>query len=206
MRAFHSTSFIGRLADVAEITVGLSTPGAIQHEPAGRFLVIQPRHVHESGRPVSFGVDHDTRMDLSDRALHYCIQAGDVLFMSRGEKNRAARIDQCVPNAVPTVAFFVLRPRPELVDAEYLAWFLNQAPTQAAISQVRTGAGTPMVQRALFEGLSIPLPPLAEQQQIAYLSELQHREHALMERLASAVAQRNRGIGTNFLLLTKLLS
>ena len=95
---------------------------------------------------------------------------------------------------------------PELVDAEYLAWFLNQAPTQAAISQVRTGAGTPMVQRALFEGLSIPLPPLAEQQQIAYLSELQHREHALMERLASAVAQRNRGIGTNFLLLTKLLS
>jgi Type I restriction modification DNA specificity domain len=188
-----------RLIEVADISPGFSTPGAIQHEPGGRFLVIQPKHIHETGRSVSFGSSHDTWMDLPDRAAGYCVSSGDVLFMSRGEKNRAARIDACVPNAVPTVAFFVLRPRGDVVDAGYLAWFLNQAPTQAAISQVRTGAGTPMVQRALFEDLTIPLPPLATQRKIADLSALQHREHELMERLALAVSQRNRGIGINLL-------
>lgn len=137
-------------------------------------------------------------MDLPDRAAGYRVRSGDVLFMSRGEKNRAARIVQCVPNAVPTVAFFVLRPRHE-VDAEYLAWFLNQAPTQAAIGQVRTGAGTPMVQRTLFENLTIPMPSLAEQRGIAHLSGLQQREHELMTQLAGAVNQRNRGLGVNFL-------
>jgi hypothetical protein len=192
-----------RLIEAADITPGFSTPGAIQHEPDGRFLVIQPKHIDESGRPVSFGPSHDTWMDLPDRAAGYCVSPGDVLFMSRGEKNRAARIDQCLSNAVPTVAFFILRPRAELVDAGYLAWFLNQAPTQAAISQVRTGAGTPMVQRALFEDLTIPLPPMAKQRKVAELSELQHREHDLMDRLASAVSQRNRGIGINFLFNSK---
>ena len=188
-----------RLIEVADITPGFSTPGAIQHEPGGRFLVIQPKHIHETGRSVSFDSSHDTWMDLPERAAGYCVKAGDVLFMSRGEKNRAARIDQTVPNAVPTVAFFVLRPRVDYLDSSYLAWFLNQAPTQAAISQVRTGAGTPMVQRALFEDLPIPLPSWGWQLQIAKLSKLQHREHELMEQLESAVFRRNRSVGINFL-------
>lgn len=194
-----------RLIEATDITPGFSTPGAIQHDPDGRFLVIQPKHIHESGRPVSFGPSHDTWMDLPDRAAGYGVKSGDVLFMSRGEKNRAARIVECVPNAVPTVAFFVLRPRVEFVKAGYLSWFLNQEPTQAAISQVRTGSGTPMVQRALFNDLVIPLPPLAEQEQIAHLSALQHRELDLMERLSTAVAQRNRGVGTKYLAFTQLL-
>ncbi len=188
-----------RLDEAAEITPGFSNPGAVQHQDNGRFLVIQPRHVHESGRPVSIGEDHDTRMDLPERAEGYCVMGGDVLFMSRGEKNRAARIDQCAINAVPTAAFFVLRPRPGLVDPEYLAWFLNQAPTQAAISQARTGAGTPIVQRALFEAICIPLPPMHQQGYIAHLSELQQKEQEILGRMTQAVALRNRSIGLSFL-------
>ena len=186
---------LARLTDVAEITPGYSTPGAIQHQPDGRFQIIQPRHIEESGRPFVFDEGrHLMRMDLPDRAQKYCIQPGDVLFMSRGERNRAAAIVSCPANAVPTVAFFVLRPKPAVIP-EYLAWFLNQAPAQTAIAQIRTGAGTPIVQRPQFETLTINVPPVQTQRRIASLSSLLQCEQDLMRQMDVTVAARNRALG-----------
>jgi hypothetical protein len=185
-----------RLSDMAVITPGFSTPGAIQHQPDGRFQIIQPRHIDELGRPFAFDESlHAMRMDLPGRAMGYCIHPGEVLFMSRGERNRSAVIVSCPPNTVPTVAFFVLKPNPNVVLPAYLAWYLNQVPAQSAITQIRTGAGTPIVQRPQFEALPVLLPPLSTQRQVVHLSELLQREQDLMHQMASTVATRNRALG-----------
>lgn len=188
-----------RLADVAEITPGLSIPGAIQHEPNGRYLIIQPKHLDELGSPVVCAEPAMPRMDLADRAERYGVKPGDVLFMSRGERNRAAAIASSTGVAVPTVAFFVLRPHAAMVVSDYLVWYLNQGEAQAAIAQARTGAGTPMVQRPQFEALSIPLPPMAAQHRIVKLYDLQREEQSLLRRMDAAVASRNRATAANIL-------
>ena len=88
------------------------------------------------------------------------------------------------PTIVP-VSFYILRPKAN-VEVKYLAWYLNQGPAQAAIDQIRTGAGTPIVQRAAFERLEMVVPPLEVQRGIADLAELQARERELCAHLVQA--------------------
>ena len=184
------------LGDIAEITSGLSLAGAVLHQPTGKYQIIQPRHIDGAGRPFVFdSAIHSTRMDLPDRADGYLVRSGDVLFMSRGEKNRAAVIRSCPPATIAPAAFFVLRARVDLVLPDFLAWYLNQVPAQAAIAQIRTSAGTPMVQRANFSALCIALPSLTKQREIIRLGELMLREQQLTGQVATIVAERNRLIG-----------
>lgn len=188
------------LAAVAEITSGLSIPEAIRHTPDGRFPILLPRHIDGDGRPFVYDENvHAMRMDLDERlamrARSYRIHPGDVVFMSRGEKNRAAIIYSCPEEMVAPVAFFIIRPRSKDVSAGYLAWYLNQTPAQVFIAQHRTGAGTPIVQRQSFGELPLVLPPLAQQRSIAHLGELMQHELSLIERLAVTVATRNRVLG-----------
>jgi hypothetical protein len=105
--------------------------------------------------------------------------------MSRGTRNRAWVIaDVPAPTIVP-VSFYILRPW-DGIEPRYLAWYLNQAPAQAAIDQIRTGAGTPIVQRTAFERLEVAVPPFEAQRRIGELSELQARERELRASLADA--------------------
>jgi hypothetical protein len=185
------------LSSIANITSGLSIPEAIRHVPGGRFQILSPRHVDDGGRPFIYDDQvHAMRMDfderLAKRAEAYCVTPGDVVFMSRGEKNRAAVIRSCPTDTVAPVAFFIIRPTNSTVLADYLAWYLNQVPAQAFITQHRTGAGTPLVQRQSFGELPVSLPTLAKQQSIAHLGELMLRELSLVERLGTSVAARNR--------------
>lgn len=183
------------LAEVAEISPGFSIPGAIQHDPSGKYQLILPRHLDGGGRPFVFEEErHAMRMALPERADAYLVRSGDVLFVSRGERNRAVAVHACPDKTVVPTTFFVLRPR-DSVDPDYLAWYLNQVPAQAAIGQIRTGAGTPMVQRADFGEISIALPPLARQRRIAHLGALMLAEQELVDRLAAAMARRSRVIG-----------
>ncbi|MCY1019688.1 restriction endonuclease subunit S [Pyxidicoccus sp. MSG2] len=183
------------LVEVAEISPGFSIPGAIQHDPSGKYQLILPRHLDGGGRPFVYNEErHAMRMALPARADAYLVRPGDVLFVSRGDRNRAVAIHDCPEKTVVPTTFFVLRPRGGIFS-DYLAWYLNQVPAQGAITQIRTGAGTPMVQRAKFGELSIVVPPIERQQRIAHLGALMLAEQELVDRLAAVVARRSRLIG-----------
>lgn len=185
------------LSDVVQIDAGFSIPGAIHHDPAGAYQILLPRHIDEDGRPFVYeDRQHATRLALpKKRADPYLVQPGDVLFMARGEKNRATVIRSCPQGSVAGNAFFVLRSKADDILPEYLAWYLNQVPAQTAIAQIRTGAGTPLVQRHQLGGLPIPVPPLEQQKMIAQLGDLMLREKQLVRQLAEAGVRRNRAIG-----------
>lgn len=190
------------LRELADIFPGTSVPGKIAHNPHGRFHLILPRHVDEDGSAVHYDqikpaerVNMDVKVS-ADRLL----RIGDVLFMSRGERNRAAVIIG-LP-AEPTITssvFYVLRPLPS-VKPTFLAWALNQRPMQDAIRQIRTASvATPLVPRDAFSSLPLPLPDLERQGRIAALGDLLLQEQRLQNRLASAVTERNRLIGAQLL-------
>jgi hypothetical protein len=184
------------LAEVAEITPGYSIPGAVQHDPDGRYQLILPRHLDVGGRPFVFDPErHAQRMTLPDRADKYRVRPGDVLFVARGDRNRAVVVHSCPEDSVASASLYVLRVRGD-VDPDYLAWLLNQEPAQMSISQVRTGAGTPLVQRTALEGLELHLPDLEQQHRIAAVGSLLLAELDLVDRLAAALTRRARIIGS----------
>jgi len=126
------------------------------------------------------------------------VLVGDVLFISRGTRNCAAVVEFVPEDTVASATFYILRPTAQ-VDPGYLAWCLNQPPVQAQISQVRTGAGTPIVQRSVFADIMIPLPPVIEQKRLAELGQLMRKEQELRKKLAEATENYHKAIGSKLI-------
>jgi hypothetical protein len=195
------------LGEVAEILPGTTIPGRIDDLPPGPYHLILPRHASEDGQPICYSqipAEERSVVDLERQPpAKRHLQVGDILFMSRGTKNRACVMAD-LPGDGPAVApivFHVLRPMQDRVLPGYLAWVLNQDRTQATIArEIRTSSvATPMVPRKDFEKLSIPIPDLERQRQIADLADLMLREQSLRRRLAELTEKRNLGLGSQLL-------
>ena len=182
-----------RIVDCAEVLPGFSMQGRVQHDIKGTHHVILARHLRE-GQPYVFTASDEVRIVPPRDAERYLLRPGDVLFMSRGSRNTAARLAAVPKRAIVPLSFYVLRPT-NRVDPAYLAWCINQPPVQAAIASIRTGAGTPIVPRKEFGQIRIPLPPLAVQRRIARLGELMAQERQLTRRLSEEVEHAQRLIG-----------
>lgn len=198
-----------RLQDIAEILPGFSTGSALEHHIAGTHQVVLSKHL-QPGLPYSYSNADEFRIQPlaegetkagSDSRLRnttrYELRAGDVLFMSRGTRNLATRLAVVPSPSIAPVSFFVLRPKStDALDPGYLTWYLNSAPTQNDIANIRTGAATPIVQRSGFQELAIPVPDMATQRQIGDLSEMMMRESQMHEQLTAAVVKSHEAINT----------
>ena len=178
---------LARLGDLVDILPGFSTGGALTHEPGGTHQVVLSRHL-TPGLPYTYADGDRFTIHPKRDAQRYTLQRGDVLFMSRGARNVAARVADVPPATIVPVSFYILRPRADLSPG-YLMWYLNQPVAQRDLSQIRTGAGTPIVQREAFADLRVPLPDVATQGRIAALSEMMAREQILLEQRARAAAR-----------------
>ncbi|MBW9267382.1 MAG: restriction endonuclease subunit S [Candidatus Thiodiazotropha sp. (ex. Lucinisca nassula)] len=170
-----------RIGDCAEVLPGYSVKGRVEHDPRGRYQIIQGKHLTE-GVPYRYQEQDKLRIDTDRPVENYLVQVGDVLFASRGLSNYAVCLEDVPESTIAPATFYILRPK-QGTDAHYLAWCLNQAPVQAAIAQTRTGAATPIIQRNALADVSIPLPLIEEQQRIARLAELMGRERQLLQQL-----------------------
>jgi hypothetical protein len=185
------------LHECADVLPGFSIAGRLQHDPKGTHQVVITRHLAD-GVPYSYDTRHELRIAPRRDTAPYEVRRGDVLFMSRGTQNRAWVVAEVPDPTIAPVSFYILRPGDRL-DGGYLAWYLNQAPAQGAIGQLRTGAGTPLVQRDAFQSLNVLLPPLDVQREIATLGVLLARERDLRERLADATGRAHVVLGANII-------
>jgi len=181
------------LGECAEVLPGFSIAGRMDHDPEGTHQVLVTRHLRD-GVPYRFEPRDELRILPGRDTAKYEVRAGDVVFMSRGTRNLAWAIAAVLEPTIVPVSFYILRPGAE-VEARYLAWYLNQGPTRAAIDQIRTGAGTPIVQRAAFEQMEVVVPPLDVQRGIADLAELQARERELCANLVQATTRMQAAAG-----------
>ena len=173
------------LGECAQVLPGFSIRGRIGHDSNGTHQLILTRHLTD-GIPYEYEPTHELRIVPHTHTGPYELRTGDVLFMSRGTRNRAWVLGQIPKDTIAPVSFYIIRPQPGL-DGRYLAWYLNQTSSQAAIDRMRTGAGTPLIQRRLFEALSVVVPAEAIQSEVAQVGELMARERLLRGRLDHAL-------------------
>ena len=169
----------------------------MEHDPEGTHQLILTRQLTD-GIPYAFDPGHELRIVPHTHPDLYEVQAGDVLFMSRGDRNRAWVIERAYKPSIAPVSFYILRPRQGLVGG-YLAWYLNQQPAQAAIGKMRTGAGTPLIQREPFKALDVVVPAIDRQREVAALGVLLARERDLRQRLADATGRAHAALGANII-------
>lgn len=165
----------------------------MENEPEGTHQVIIGRHLAD-GLSYSYNPKHELRITPRGKLDKYLVSRGDVLFVSRGTKNRAVVIDDVPPLTVASAVFYILKPKAG-VEPAYLAWCLNQSPIMARIDQMRTGAGTPIVQRSEFGDIVVPLPPLEKQNQLAALGGLMAQEQTLRRKLTEESEKLHRALG-----------
>jgi Type I restriction modification DNA specificity domain len=191
------TTHFTRIADCAEVLPGYAFKSRTEHEPGGTHQVILGKHLCE-GLPYRYLPDHELRVTPKGSLDKYRVEKGDVLFVSRGNRNCATVVESVFDPTVASATFYILRPHAD-IDPAYLAWCLNQAPIQTRIAQVRTGAGTPIIQRKIFAEIVLPVPPLEKQRKLAELGGLMARERLLRQQLVEQTNRLHRALGEKLL-------
>jgi hypothetical protein len=182
------------LGDAAAILPGYAVKARVEHEPDGRFQLIQGKHL-TPGDPYRFKPADRLRITGSRNAQAYQVHAGDILLASRGPSNYIVPIESVPEPTIAPATFYIVRPDLH-TDGRYLAWLLQQPLLQAAMARMRGGTGTPILQREQLMRAPIPLPPLDHQRRIAELAALMQRERALLRRLDAATLRKHQAIGS----------
>lgn len=170
-----------RLGQACDIQTGYTARGRLEAAAAG-VLVIQLRDVLLQG-----GVDPSrlSRVDLTDVLDRYLVRAGDVVFRSRGDWNTAAAIDERLREpALVVLPLVIIRPKRELVDPAYIAWFINHRSAQRYFDSCARGTGLRMIPMPCLENLEIATPPLETQRRVVEIDRLATRETELLGELA----------------------
>lgn len=155
----------------------------IETDVKGSHLILQARDV--DGVNLSLRLENPVRFNPHLSPSDWVLRNGDVMFMARGFRNFSVLIKEIPDNVLAAACFFIVRPRTEKVIPEYLSWYLNQPPVERYLQRhIGRGVNMPVVQRAVLEGVDVPLPPLEIQRKVADLNELMGREMDLVVRLA----------------------
>lgn len=160
------------LLDIAKIDSGKSFRHRIDDDPNGNCLVIQMKDVsYENqtidGSPQSISLDDVNPEQLLDK--------GDILFMAKGNNNFAIEYNLDQP-AVAVSLFFVIKPNRNLVNPQYLTWYLNSPSAQAYLAENREGATVGNIRIDVLRNMEIGLPEFEKQNQIAKLNKLKIEE------------------------------
>ena len=163
------------LKDIAKIDSGKSFRHRIDDDPYGNCMVIQMKDVsYENqaidGSPQSISLDDVNPEQLLDK--------GDILFMAKGNNNFAIKYNLDQP-AVAVSLFFVIKPNRNIVNPQYLTWYLNSPTAQAYLSENREGATVGNIRIDVLRNIEIEIPNLDRQDQIAKLSQLLIEEKTL---------------------------
>ena len=168
------------LKEVAKACLGYSFRGAVKDVPDGDVAVVQIKNTDPER-----GVDWSALIKtvLPGRKKPEWLQAGDVLFTARGNRNVAVHIDQVSGRAVCAPHFYLLRTSGDAILPAYLAWYINESPAQRYFAQSAEGTLITSIRRGVLEELPVPVPSMERQQMIANLVAAARHEKQLTEQL-----------------------
>jgi type I restriction enzyme S subunit len=123
------------------------------------------------------------------------ILKGDILIARMPEPTgRCWWVDNLPWRAVTAVDVTIARPRPELVDGRFLAYYINSPSTLATINGLTTGTTRMRVRRADLADLDLYIPSLTTQKEIAHILgtlddkiELNRKINETLEAMAKAL-------------------
>lgn len=168
------------LADIAEVRMGYSFRSRLEADAQGDVAVIQMKDIDDANLLHPEGLVRVLMPDLKDRHL---VQAGDLLFRSRGVTNSAALVGDGLGRAVLAAPMLLIRPQTDVVEPAYLQWFINHPSTQATLAAQAAGTAVKMIGKGVLDQLEVVLPPLKKQRSIVELARLAASEAVLLEKL-----------------------
>lgn len=186
-----------RLGEIVDVQIGYQHREKIGAASDGTYKLIQVKDVVKEGDRFSEFFEPSVgiwtgslyRVTPKGDPDRYRVGPGDVLFLARGSRNFAIPIEprSVRPggvdwgNVVVGSYFFILRPRPDRLFPEYLAWAINQPPAQKQLDDMAHGSHMKLIPKKRFEELEIDLPPVEVQKKIVRLNALAERERHLTE-------------------------
>jgi len=166
------------LAELVDIRTGY-VRGRVDAVPNGRYRVVQSSDI-QGKQEIEFGsLERTNGLDPSERHL---LHQGDIIFVPRGEKHRAALVDHPVQDTVASSQLYVIRTR-ERVDPAFLTWYLNHDRAQDFFDTFARGSTVRSVNQKILGELSVPVPPIDRQRRIARVARLVQREVELTREL-----------------------
>ncbi len=171
-----------RLQDICQLQTGYTVRGRLEPAREGGQPCVQLRDLLEGG---SLDAGNLQRFDLGPLSDRYAVGPGDVIFKSRGQPNIACAVSaDMVEPAIALLPLFILRPKPGLVSAEYLAWAINQADAQRQLDAEAQGTSLRMISKTSLENIEVSVPDLKTQALIVQVGRLAARETSLLHELA----------------------
>lgn len=156
-----------KLGDIATI-VGGSTPSRKEDSYFGGDIVwLTPTEIPKE----TVSIINTSRETLTEEGFESCsaplIPAGSVLFTSRASIGYAAIAGVPVTTNQGFASFIL----PKSFEPKYLGWWLKSQ--KAALERIAGGTTFKEISKSTLRGVSMPLPPLAEQQRIVEAIEQQ---------------------------------
>ena len=163
------------LEDISEIRAGYSFRGRIEPALGGTYSVVQIKDLDEG---AFFAPKDLVRTNLTDVNSNHLLQPGNVLFAARGVRKQAVVVDEVTQNTIFGSQFFVCEPK-QGIDPVYLAWYMNQVPSQRYFEENAAGSNVRIVTKEALGRLPVVVPPFAKQKKIADIYRLSLRERQL---------------------------
>ena len=169
------------LKDLVDVRAGHPFRGSVLACEAGPTRVIQLRDVSADGRVAWASL---VRTELLAHKPPDWLHDGELLFAGRGGRAYALCLHRVPEHTVCAQYFFVLRCRPTAgLLPEYLAWYINRAPSQRYLMSNAEGSTQLSIRRAVLEDLPVPLPDLARQRVLVKLARAAANERQRLDSL-----------------------
>jgi hypothetical protein len=173
------------LADIATLNSGYSYRDGFIASKEGP-LVIQLKDIEPDGTIMTDGLTRG--MSGSAKDSHY-VQAGDLVFRSRGNKFTAGIVPEMPERLLLAAPLIRISVTNASVMPEYLEWFINGKKGQAYLNGSAEGSTVKMLNAQVLKAMVIPVPPLDRQRQACELLALHKKEIELNARITAKRAR-----------------
>ena len=151
--------------------------------------------------------DNGVKLDKSKKEIFtsaekinakYLTQYGDVVVRLRAPSS-AVYIEKEDVGLLIHSLLAVIRVDSKLINAKYLAYYINSHNAQRILKQDVKGTAIPMLKTKDLEGLKISLPTLEKQNKLVQFLELADKERELLVKLAYEKEQLSQAILNNII-------
>ncbi len=167
---------IKSLKKIANIKFGLHA----QSQEYGKVLYLQAGHFSNKGKllqiPASF-------IDVHGRLNEHLLEDGDILLAGKGNRNFAWCYRSNLGPAVASTIFFVIQPRQDLINPEYLTAYFNLEKCQLHFRKLGEGSNVASIRKSELGELNIPILMMKKQLEIAAISKLHEEQIEITEKI-----------------------
>ncbi|MCS6112582.1 restriction endonuclease subunit S [Clostridium botulinum] len=164
------------LNELCNIRIGISKFEECE-EKIPHYYLIQLKNIDENG----IIIEDFKNVDKNAVQLNHIIRENEVIFKAKSVNNAAAIIKEN-DKFIATFHFLILSLKSnDVLEPEYLCWYLNQKYAQAYFRKIGAGSVQPIITKQDLGGLKIKVPTIEKQHQIVNIYKSWIKEQQLLK-------------------------